>query len=292
VSGLAEAPYVANLPKVTTLSGAACQNYYFPVYDSPGGTTVYKVFGQLCTSDPQKLGRQPAQILVNGGKYNHAYCDCPYDPERYSYVRYATERGCTTLNIDRLAYGLSDHPSASTLNFDVAGYVTHQLVGYLRQAGFYNCDNGNRAGLWEELREAFPPAPDPSAISLRDLKERMLFIESIEAIKCLDEGVIESVADADVGSILGIGFPGSTGGALQYVNGYEHPVYGIGPAAFLARARALARTYGERFEPPLRSSRRLSAANAMRTSPLRPLSEVSPNESTDVPRRGVAVSFD
>jgi 3-hydroxyacyl-CoA dehydrogenase/enoyl-CoA hydratase/3-hydroxybutyryl-CoA epimerase len=58
------------------------------------------------------------------------------------------------------------------------------------------------------------------------------------------------VADANIGSILGIGFPGWTGGVLQYINGYEHPVHGSGPAAFVARARELASHYGERFEPP------------------------------------------
>ena len=126
----------------------------------------------------------------------------------------------------------------------------HHRGGRVEGAGFYNYDNGKRADLWEGLTEAFPPASDPSAISLRDLKERMLFIESIESIKCLDGGVIESVADANVGSILGIGFPGWTGGALQYINGYEHPVHGNGPVAFVARACALARSFGERFEPP------------------------------------------
>ncbi len=61
----------------------------------------------------------------------------------------------------------------------------------------------------------------------------------------MDEGVIESVADANVGSILGIGFPGWTGGVLQYINGYEG-----GVAGFVERARELAESYGERFEPP------------------------------------------
>ena len=70
-------------------------------------------------------------------------------------------------------------------------------------------------------------------------------LESLEAVKCLDEGVIESVADANIGSILGIGFPGWTGGALQYINGYEGGLPG-----FVARARELAAKYGERFEPP------------------------------------------
>jgi 3-hydroxyacyl-CoA dehydrogenase/enoyl-CoA hydratase/3-hydroxybutyryl-CoA epimerase len=122
--------------------------------------------------------------------------------------------------------------------------------GRLEGRGFYEYEDGKRAGLWKGLRDAFPPVDDPSKIDLRDLEERMLFAESIESVKCLDEGVIETVADANIGSILGIGFPGWTGGVLQYINGYEHPVHGHGPAAFVARARELASKYGERFEPP------------------------------------------
>jgi 3-hydroxyacyl-CoA dehydrogenase/enoyl-CoA hydratase/3-hydroxybutyryl-CoA epimerase len=92
---------------------------------------------------------------------------------------------------------------------------------------------------------AFPPIDDPSSISLRDLEERMLFIEAIEAVKCLDEGVIHTVADANIGSIMGIGYPPWTGGALQYINGYEG-----GLAGFVNRARELTVRYGERFTPP------------------------------------------
>ena len=73
----------------------------------------------------------------------------------------------------------------------------------------------------------------------------MLFIEAIESVKCLDEGVIESVADANIGSIFGIGFPGWTGGVLQYINGYDGGLQG-----FVDRARELAAQYDERFEPP------------------------------------------
>jgi len=99
--------------------------------------------------------------------------------------------------------------------------------------------------LWPGLREAYPPVADPSSISLTDLAERMMFIEAIESVKCLDEGVIESVADANIGSIMGIGFPGWSGGVLQYINGYDGGLPG-----FVARARELAETYGERFTPP------------------------------------------
>ncbi len=118
-------------------------------------------------------------------------------------------------------------------------------AGKLEGAGYYDYEDGKRTGLWKGLKEMFPETDDPASISLKDLEERMLFIESIETVKCLDEGVIESVADANIGSIFGIGFPGWTGGVLQYVNGYDG-----GVAGFVARARELAEKYGERFEPP------------------------------------------
>jgi 3-hydroxyacyl-CoA dehydrogenase / enoyl-CoA hydratase / 3-hydroxybutyryl-CoA epimerase len=142
-----------------------------------------------------------------------------------------------------VAGGWSDHPSIGVID---AMLDEHDRPGRLEGRGFYAYDeNGRRAGLWPGLREAFPPVEDPSALSLRDLKERMLFVEAIETVKCLDEGVIESVADANIGSILGIGFPGWTGGVLQYINGYDG-----GPQGFVARARELAEQYGERFTPP------------------------------------------
>ncbi len=122
-------------------------------------------------------------------------------------------------------------------------------AGKLAGAGYYDYEDGKRAGLWKGLKELFPETVDPASISLRDLEERMLFVESLEAVKCLDEGVIETAADANIGSILGIGFPGWTGGVLQYIDGYEHNGQ-TGPAAFVERARELAAGYGERFEPP------------------------------------------
>jgi 3-hydroxyacyl-CoA dehydrogenase/enoyl-CoA hydratase/3-hydroxybutyryl-CoA epimerase len=135
----------------------------------------------------------------------------------------------------------SEHPAFAVIDRMLA----EGRAGKLRGAGFYDYEDGKRTGLWAGLREAFPVAGDPSAISLTDLQERMLFAEALETVKCLDEGVIESVADANIGSIFGIGFPGWSGGVLQYVNGYEG-----GVAGFVARARELAGSYGERFTPP------------------------------------------
>ncbi|MER6689276.1 3-hydroxyacyl-CoA dehydrogenase NAD-binding domain-containing protein [Streptomyces minutiscleroticus] len=111
-------------------------------------------------------------------------------------------------------------------------------------AGFYDYDdNGGRGPLWPGLREHFTrPGHE---IPFRDMQERMLFSEALDTVRLLEEGVLTSVADANIGSILGIGFPGWTGGVLQYVNGYEGGLPG-----FVARARELAERYGDRFTPP------------------------------------------
>src|SRR5947209_449565 len=111
-------------------------------------------------------------------------------------------------------------------------------------AGFYEYEAGRRTRLWPDLAQHFGPF-SPDAIPFADMKERMLFIEALETVKCLDEGVITSVPDANIGSIMGIGFPPWTGGVVQFINGYPG-----GSAAFVARARELADRYGPRFTPP------------------------------------------
>ncbi|MFD4761698.1 3-hydroxyacyl-CoA dehydrogenase NAD-binding domain-containing protein [Streptomyces sp. NPDC058439] len=111
-------------------------------------------------------------------------------------------------------------------------------------AGFYEYDEaGKRTRLWPGLREHFTK-PDTD-ISFIDMKERMLFSEALDSVRCLEENVLVSVADANIGSIMGIGFPPWTGGVLQYINGYEGGLPG-----FVARARELAERYGDRFLPP------------------------------------------
>ncbi|MYS35814.1 3-hydroxyacyl-CoA dehydrogenase/enoyl-CoA hydratase/3-hydroxybutyryl-CoA epimerase [Streptomyces sp. KhCrAH-43] len=111
-------------------------------------------------------------------------------------------------------------------------------------AGFYEYDEaGRRTRLWPGLREHFTK-PD-TEISFTDMQERMLFSEALDSVRCLEENVLITVADANIGSIMGIGFPPWTGGVLQYINGYEGGLPG-----FVARARELAERYGDRFLPP------------------------------------------
>ncbi|MFC9652632.1 3-hydroxyacyl-CoA dehydrogenase NAD-binding domain-containing protein [Streptomyces sp. NPDC056937] len=115
-------------------------------------------------------------------------------------------------------------------------------------AGFYEYgEDGRRTRLWPGLREHFgtPEGEAGTEVPFLDMTERMLFSEALDSVRCLEENVLTSVADANIGSIMGIGFPAWTGGVLQYINGYEGGLPG-----FVARARELAERYGARFEPP------------------------------------------
>src|SRR5204862_1979405 len=121
-------------------------------------------------------------------------------------------------------------------------------AGRLRGAGFYDYEDGKRGSIWAGLAELFPVAEQQ--IPIEDIKDRMLFAEALETAKCFEEGVIESSAAANIGSIMGIGFPPMTGGAAQFMVGYQRPgdpEAPIGLAAFLERADELAAAYGDRF---------------------------------------------
>ncbi|MDW8469747.1 MAG: 3-hydroxyacyl-CoA dehydrogenase NAD-binding domain-containing protein [Burkholderiales bacterium] len=108
-------------------------------------------------------------------------------------------------------------------------------------AGFYEYPKEGKKYLWPELSRIFG-RPD-ARWDFEELKDRFLYRQAIEAARCLQEGVLATVADGNVGSVLGIGFPAWTGGALRFI---DH----VGVAKFVARADALAAKYGERFAPP------------------------------------------
>ena len=132
---------------------------------------------------------------------------------------------------------------------DLAQAVIDRMVdefdrkGKSTGAGFYSYADGKRTGLWPGLRSEFGATNHD--VDLHELSERMLFVESLETVKCVDEGVLTTVPDANIGSIFGIGFPAWTGGVLQYIEGYPG-----GPAGFVARADEFAKKFGERFAVP------------------------------------------
>ncbi|MBK3441664.1 3-hydroxyacyl-CoA dehydrogenase NAD-binding domain-containing protein [Pseudomonas lactis] len=133
---------------------------------------------------------------------------------------------------------MPNHPATAVIDLLVNEY---KRTGKAAGAGFYDYPAGSQKHLWPELKNRFEQPG--KQISPQDVRDRLLFIQAIETVRCVEEGVLMSTADANVGSIFGIGFAAWSGGALQFINQY-------GLNDFIARARYLAEEYGERFSPP------------------------------------------
>lgn len=133
---------------------------------------------------------------------------------------------------------LPSHPATAVIDLLVNEY---KRTGKAAGAGFYDYPAGGQKHLWPGLETRFEQPG--KQISPQDVRDRLLFIQAIETVRCVEEGVLMSTADANVGSIFGIGFAAWSGGALQFINQY-------GLDDFVARARYLAEEYGERFSPP------------------------------------------
>jgi 3-hydroxyacyl-CoA dehydrogenase/enoyl-CoA hydratase/3-hydroxybutyryl-CoA epimerase len=107
--------------------------------------------------------------------------------------------------------------------------------------GFYEYPEGGRKHLWQGLAEHYPLAeeqPDPD-----EIRKRILYVQAIDSVRCIDEGVVTHPADADIGSIFGWGFPPYTGGTISFIET-------VGLAEFVTEADRLAKLYGERFAVP------------------------------------------
>jgi 3-hydroxyacyl-CoA dehydrogenase/enoyl-CoA hydratase/3-hydroxybutyryl-CoA epimerase len=106
--------------------------------------------------------------------------------------------------------------------------------------GFYDYPEGGKKRLWPGLAQAFPMAREQP--DLEAVKTRLLYIQSLETARCLEEGVLTHPADADVGSLLAWGFPSWTGGTLSLIET-------VGIDNFVSTCEALAVSAGPRFAP-------------------------------------------
>lgn len=107
--------------------------------------------------------------------------------------------------------------------------------------GFYDYPDGGKKRLWTGLTELFPPKED--AVDAETVGKRLLHIMALESYRCLEEGVLRSTKDGDIGSLTGIGFPPYTGGVFSYID------Y-VGPGAFVADCDDFAKRFGQRFQVP------------------------------------------
>lgn len=136
-------------------------------------------------------------------------------------------------------------PPNSLLQLDESDTVLDELIAKQRLGrktgqGLYDYPEASKKQLWQGLGEMFDQ--DPHVMPQQDIIDRLLFIQALEAAQCIESNIVTRVRDANIGSIMGVGFPAWTGGALQFINGY-------GLAEFIERANQLADRYGERFRP-------------------------------------------
>jgi len=139
--------------------------------------------------------------------------------------------------------GVVDKWGDGSIAREVVGVMVdeHGRGGRHHGGGFYQYHEDGSKEIWSGLFDIFHKAD--FEISDQDVKDRLLFRQVIEALKCLETNVLRSEEDGNIGSIMGIGAPPWTGGLLQFVK-----TYGYG--RFVARCEELAAQYGDRFNPP------------------------------------------
>jgi len=108
--------------------------------------------------------------------------------------------------------------------------------------GFYDYPQNGPKRLWRGLADLQPTKLDPDTIDIGELKARLLAMQALETARCIEEGVVTDMREADVGSILGFGFAPFTGGTISYIDG-------MGTKAFVALCNKLAKLHGDRFKP-------------------------------------------
>lgn len=128
---------------------------------------------------------------------------------------------------------------------DEAVYVLEKMAhGFNRMGraagrGFYDYDDEDPPQLWSGLK-VFERRR--VAIPVADVRDRLVYAVALAAADCLRRGVVASAEDANLGSVLGVGLPAQSGGALAFIAR-------TGRDSFAARASELAAKYGPRFSP-------------------------------------------
>ena len=133
-------------------------------------------------------------------------------------------------------------PHEPALTIDLTRRLVNEFgrKGKAAGAGFYDYPEGGKKQLWPGLAQVCPPAATQPDVE--EVKRRLLTIQALEAARCVEEGVITDPGSVDLGSILGIGFPAWTGGALSYIET-------VGLQRFVDEAQRMAESYGLRYQP-------------------------------------------
>lgn len=208
------------------------------VVNDARGFFTSRVFGTFVMEGIAMLGEGiPAAAIENAG----LQCGMPVGPLA------VIDETSLSLSVHVMDQTQADYAAEGKTYVPTPGEaLARRMVTELGRAGraagggFYEypTEPGAKKYLWPQLKPLFEKAD--ASWNITDLKDRLLYRQAVETARCLNENVLTSVHDANIGSIFGIGFPAWTGGAMQFI-------YGMGIEAFEARAAELARQFGEGF---------------------------------------------
>jgi len=207
------------------------------VNDSRGFYTS-RVFGTFATEGIAMLGEGVPAAAIENAAYLSGF---PVGPlavtDEVSLTLVEKIRTQTIKDLIAEGKDYTKHPADPVVD----RMLEMDRAGKLSGAGFYDYPKSAKKKLWPELQEKFEKTSVEYVLD--ELQDRLLYIQAIETVRCVEEKVLESTRDANIGSIMGIGYPVWTGGILQFINQ-------TGLDVFISRAEHLTEKFGERFAVP------------------------------------------
>lgn len=210
------------------------------VNDSRGFYTS-RVFGTYANEGIAMLGEHVPAAAIENAAFLSGF---PVGPlavtDEVSMTLVEKIRNQTIKDLEAEGKAYNEHPADPVVDKMLEANRPGKLAG----GGFYDYPANGKKHLWQGLGELFDATGlADCSVDLNDLQDRLLYIQAIETVRCFEENVLTSVRDANIGSIMGIGYPVWTGGILQFINQTGLP-------EFVARAEQLHEKYGDRFEVP------------------------------------------
>ena len=209
------------------------------VNDAPGFFTT-RVIGKTVTQGSQMLEQGVNPVLIEAAARDSG---APVGP-----LSAIDEISQETAYKNGLQARADAESQGKTWQDNAASRVLARMVteferkGKVHGGGYYDYPEGGKKRMWPGLKDAFA-ADGYLELPYQDIKDRLLFCQCLEAVRAMEEGVIESIGDGNIGSIMGIGFPAQTGGVFQAIN-----AYGLGE--FVARSKELESRYGSDLAVP------------------------------------------
>lgn len=207
------------------------------VNDSRGFFTS-RVFGTFANEGMAMLGEGISPAAIENAAFLAGF---PVGPlavtDEVSLTLVEKIRKQTIKDLQAEGKGYKEHPADPVVDRMLEAGRAGKLAG----GGFYEYPANGKKHLWVGLNTLFNL--NDLSVDVQEIKDRLLYVQAIETVRCVEEKVLTSVRDANIGSIMGIGFPVWTGGILQFINQ-------TGLDAFISRAEEFAQRFGERFQVP------------------------------------------